>query len=85
MDTCPGKEDCSFEGTEWEGTSSHLALPSLSHSKKKKSVPDVIDITEDFTDYKTEILNELFDTAIHCFLISHGKYYILIELVAIHP
>ncbi len=53
--------------------------------EKKFSVPDISDITEDFTNAKGKILNEIFDVAVHCLLISHGKYYSLIEQVAIHP
>jgi hypothetical protein len=49
---------------------------------KKFSVPDISVIAKDFTDAKSEILNELFVVAICCF---HGKYDGSIESVAIHP
>ncbi len=48
-------------------------------------MPDIGDIAEDFTNAKNEILNELFYVMICFFLISHDKYYSLIELVAIYP
>ncbi len=84
QDTCAGKEDFFLKELSGEDTIPHVALPSLSYSKKF-SVPDISDISEDFTNAKSEILNELFDVAILCFLISHGKYYSSIESVAIRP
>jgi hypothetical protein len=79
QDTCLGKDDCSFEGTDRGGyeSSSCDALPFL--QQKKLSVPDTSGIAKDFTNAKSEILKELFNFAIRCFLIFHNKYYSLIE------
>jgi hypothetical protein len=43
--------------------------------RKKFSVPDISNFAENFTTEMNEILNELFDVSICCFLITQDKYY----------